>query len=155
MFTQTATSTFNPTYFAQKSLAASVLGCKPRQIESVEVSGDYALVLETGAVWAIAIPLSELEAEHDKQRTDRAAGLTVIPGLGDGHTVRGGREDHEVIGGVWCDCEDFKHQEGRDNPYCKHIAAVRQYVASAGSYRLDDLAAIASGEAAKADIFGW
>jgi SWIM zinc finger len=153
MIAQTA---FSPVYFAQKSLAAALLGTTPRKIESIEVLGDYALVLESGAVYPVAIELSELETEHDRQRRDRGAGLTVERD-GDVWEVTGGDEPHIVYPDpeseyLACDCHDYERQSeaGRDRPYCKHVAAVEL----SGRKRLDDLAVIAAGELAKADL-GW
>lgn len=119
-----ARTAFNPAYFAQKSLAANILGCKPRQIESIEASGQYALILETGARYAIAIPLDELEFEHDEQRQARALDLEVEP-IDGGFEVAGGDEPHWVFQGA-CDCYDWAKQTeaNRPNPLCKHVAAV-------------------------------
>ena len=147
---------FSPVYFAQKSLAAALLGTTPRKIESIETVGDYALVLESGAVYPVAIPLDELETEHDRQRRDRGQALTV-EAAPDGWDVTGGDEPHYVFPDpdseyLACDCHDFGKQSelGRDRPYCKHVAAVEL----SERKRLDDLAAIAAGELAKADL-GW
>ncbi|XGV85775.1 MAG: SWIM zinc finger family protein (plasmid) [Limnothrix sp. BL-A-16] len=161
MIAQTA---FSPAYFAQKSLAASLLGTTPRKIESIEVLGDYALVLEAGAVYPVAIELSELETEHDRQRCDRGAGLTVERD-GDCWEVTGGDDPHVVYPdpeseSLACDCHDYQRQSeaGRDRPYCKHVAAVelsgrKQLEAIATDYRaLTDEQAIAAGLVALADL---
>jgi len=147
---------FSPTYFAQKSLAAALLGTAPRRIESIETVGDYALVLEAGAVYPVAIELAELGSEHDRQRRDRGQALTV-EAAPDGWDVTGGDEPHYVFPDpdseyLACDCHDYQrqHEAGRDRPYCKHVAAVEL----SDRKRLDDLAAIAAGELAKADL-GW
>jgi hypothetical protein len=147
---------FSPAFFAQKSLAAALLGTTPRKIESIQVLGDYALVLEAGAVYPVAIELSELETEHARQRRDRGQALTVEQD-GECWEVSGGDEPHLVFPdpeseSLACDCHDYQRQSeaGRDRPYCKHIAAVEL----SGRKRLDDLAVIAAGELAKADL-GW
>ena len=147
---------FSPVYFAQKSLAAALLGTTPRRVELIETVGDYALVLESGAVYPVAIELAELEAEHDRQRRDRGQALTVERD-GDLWEVTGGDEPHIVYRDpeseyLACDCHDFtrQHEAGRDRPYCKHVAAVEL----SDRKRLDDLAVIAAGELAKADL-GW
>lgn len=145
---------FSPTYFAQKSLAASLLGTAPRKIESIETVGDYALVLEAGAVYPVAIELSELETEHDQQRRDRGQALTVETAP-DGWDVVGGDDPHYVFRDpeseyLACDCHDYAKQAelGRDRAFCNHIAAVEL----SDRKRLDDLAVIAAGERAKADL---
>jgi hypothetical protein len=155
---------FSPVYFAQKSLAASLLGTTPRKIESIEVLGDYALVLEAGAVYPVAIELSELETEHDRQRCDRGAGLTVERDGDVWEVMSGGDEPHLVLPDpeseyLACDCHDFAKQLelGRDRPYCKHIAAVelsgRKQLEAIGNYRaLTDEDAIAAGLVALADL---
>jgi hypothetical protein len=154
---------FSPAFFAQKSLAASLLGTAPRKIELIEVLGDYALVLEAGAVYPVAIELSELETEHDRQRCDRGAGLTIEQD-GDGWDVTGGDEPHFVYRDpeseyLACDCHDFAKQLelGRDRPYCKHVAAVelsgRKQLEAIGNYRaLTDEDAINAGLVALADL---
>ena len=155
---------FSPTYFAQKSLAASLLGTTPRRIESIEVVGDYALVLEAGAVYPVAIELSELETEHDRQRQERGQGLTIERD-GDVWEVSGGDEPHLVHPDpeseyLACDCHDFAKQAelGRDRAFCKHVAAVelsgrKQLDAIGNGYRsLSDEDAKAAGLVALADL---
>lgn len=116
--------TFTPAYFAQKSLAAALLGTTPRKIDAIEVVGAYALVFESGATYPVAIELAELETEHDRQRRDRGAALVVEPAP-DGWDVTGGDEPHYVHSGG-CDCHDWARQfeAGRPAPFCKHLAAV-------------------------------
>ena len=156
---------FSAAYFAQKTLAAALLGTTPRKIESIEVVGDYALVLEAGASYAIAIPLDELETEHDRQRRERGQALTV-DSAPDGWDVTGGDEPHYVWADpeseyLACDCHDFAKQLelGRDDrPYCKHLAAVelsgrKQLDAIGNGYRsLSDAEAKAAGLVALADL---
>jgi len=155
---------FSPVYFAQKSLAAALLGTTPRKIESIETVGDYALVLEAGAVYPVAIELSELETEHDQQRRDRGQALTV-EAAPDGWDVTGGDEPHYVFPDpdseyLACDCHDYQrqHEAGRDRAFCKHIAAVelsgrKQLDAIGTDYRaLSDEQAIEAGLVALADL---
>jgi len=155
---------FSPAYFAQKSLAASLLGTTPRKIESIETVGDYALVVEAGAVYPVAIELAELETEHDRVRFDRGAALTVERD-GDVWEVTGGDEPHLVYPDseseyLACDCCDWakQHEAGRNRPYCKHVAAVelsgrKQLDAIGTDYRaLSDEQAIEAGLVALADL---
>jgi hypothetical protein len=159
-----AQTVFSPSYFAQKSLAASLLGTTPRKIESIETLGAYALVLEAGAAYPVAIELSELETEHDRQRQERGQALTV-EAAPDGWDVTGGDEPHYVYPDpeseyLACDCHDFAKQAelGRDRPYCKHLAAVelsgrKQLDAIGNGYRsLSDEDAKAAGLVALTDL---
>ena len=144
---------FSPVYFAQKTLIAALLDRPVSHIQSVTVAADYAIVQVKGQPYPYAIALVQLEAEHDRQRTDRAGALTVTIDPDGVAIVTGGAESHAVVDGC-CDCHDWakQHEAGRPAPHCKHIAAVDRLLSDRA--RLDDLAAIAAGELAKADL-GW
>lgn len=153
-------------YFAQKSLAAPLLRCRPSAITALKIAGEFALVAVKGQPAPYAIALSALEAEHDRQRTERGESLGILaiePESGDtyfGRTWPGSLHATNHLAGE-CDCTDWRSQSmaGRKRPYCKHLAAKWKahhdlYAAvSGGNYRQrPDAEAIAAGELAKADL---
>lgn len=68
---------------------------------------------------------SEKKVKIDPYRLARSAELSVVNFEGDRFLVRGGREDHVIIGhgdDYCCDCMDFQKKGG----HCKHILCVRR-----------------------------
>jgi hypothetical protein len=115
----------------------------------------------------VAIELSELEAEHDRQRRERGRQLPIL--------ATDPETGATYFGAEWpaslhlasldnCDCQDFERQRaaGRDRPLCKHVAAlqwqadqVAAAILSENRYRTmpSDQAAVEAA-AAYQDMFG-
>lgn len=154
-----AQTVFAPSYFAQKTLCGALLDRPVSHIQSITVAGEFAIVQVKGQPYPYAIALTALEVEHDRQRTERGAALSVTIDPDGVAIVTGGAESHAVFDSC-CDCHDWakQHEAGRPVPHCKHLAAVelgdRERLAAIGTdYRkLTDAEAKAAGLVALADL---
>jgi SWIM zinc finger len=117
-------------YFAQKSLAASLLQLPASRILTITTAEGWAIVKIKDQPYPTAVSLLELEFEHDRQRRERGKVLPILaidPETGATYFGEEWPAPLHLASLDSCDCRDFERQRaaGRDRPLCKHVAALQ------------------------------